>query len=538
MKNISCGKCHVVSSILLSFLFVIFSCSLLWAQGFISDERPPVAKEDAKPAFVQGQVVVKFIYGRHVESIQSSNSFEISSWENGPYGFTRLFIDGDVLEACTELMKNPDVAIAEPNYIRYLQITPNDKFFFRQENLMLSNAERAWNIETGDASVTVAVIDTGVDTVHPDLKANLLKGYDFVGTGDDDESDDSGHGTAVCGVVAAIGNNGVGVAGAAWNISILPLRACGGARLTCSAFDEAKAIEEAILQDVDIINLSLGGTGVFSMEESACNDAWDAGIILFAAAGNNHLLGKIGDPETEGLINYPAGYANVIGVSSIDYPANGNLSAVVLSDFSNSGDAVTVTAVGSDVVTTAPSVEVEHLIFTQKADYGLISGTSFSTPLVSGMAAIIKSHFPNLTNVELRSRVENSVIDIGPPGWDNEFGYGLVDFQKALIGSTYASNNAFNFGVTTNPILNDDVIVVVKVKVPIDGAPVISYSYTDQGGLQTGIIPIIQSPTNPSIWTGRYTTLFSGNITFNVNGVYNGGSLQELEMDYFKGKSN
>ncbi|MCD6217732.1 S8 family serine peptidase, partial [bacterium] len=236
--------------------------------------------------------------------------------------------------------------------------------------------------------------------------------------------------------------------------------------------------------------------------------------------------------------NYPAGYANVIGVSSIDYPANGNLSAVVLSDFSNSGDAVTVTAVGNNVVTTAPSVEVEHPIFKQQYDYGLISGTSFSTPLVSGMAAIIKSHFPNLTNVELRSRVENSVIDIGPPGWDNEFGYGLVDFQKALVGSTYASTTAFNFGVTTNPILNDDVIVVVKVKVPIDGSPVISYSYTDQGGLQTGIIPIIQSPTNPSIWTGRYTTLFSGNITFNVNGVYNGGNLQELEMDYFKGKSN
>ena len=537
MKNMPDRKYRVAFYMLLSFLFVVFTCSLLWAQGFTSDARPPVAKEDAKPAFVQGQVVVKFIYGRHVESIQPSDSFGISSWEYLPYGFTRLFIEGDVLDACAELMKNPDVAIAEPNYIRYLQTTPNDPLFFRQVNLKISNAERGWNIETGDATVTVAVIDTGVDIVHPDLKANLLNGKDFRDT-DEDESDDSGHGTAVSGVVAAVGNNAVGIAGAAWNINILPLRACGGQNLTCSVVDEIEAIEEAILQGVDIINLSLGGMGKSSMEEGACNDAWDAGIVLFAAAGNNTLLGKIGDPETEGFINYPAGYANVIGVSSIDYPENGVLGNIVLSSYSNSGDAVTVTAVGNDVVTTAPSVEVEYLIFSQQADYGLISGTSFSTPLVSGMAAIIKSHFPNLTNVELRSRVENSVIDIGPPGWDNEFGYGLVDFQKALIGSTYASNNAFNFGVTTNPILNDDVIVIVKVKVPIDGDPVISYSFNDQGGLQTGIIPIIQSPTNPSIWTGRYNTLFSGNITLNVNGVYNGGNLPELEMDYFKGKSN
>ncbi len=537
MKNILRSQFGFLTLMFVSFLFVVFSCPLLWAQGYTIDEKLPVANDKAKPAFIKGQVVVKFTYGSHVESIESSDTFEISSWEYLPYGFTRLFIEGDVLAACDELRKNSDVSIAEPNYVRYLHITPDDPLFFRQENLMLSNAERAWNIETGDSSVTVAVIDTGVDKVHPDLKANLLKGANFRDS-DLDESDDSGHGTAVCGVVAAVGNNALGISGAAWDINILPLRACGGSNLTCSVVDEVEAIAEAILQGVDIINLSLGGMGKSSMEEGACNDAWEAGIVLFAAAGNNGLLGKIGDPETEGFINYPAGYANVIGVSSIDYPENGNLSQVVLSSFSNSGDAVTVTAVGSSVVTTAPSVVVEHLIFSQKADYGRIDGTSFSTPLVSGMAAIIKCHFPNLTNVELRSRIENSVTDIGPAGWDDQFGYGLVDFQKALRGATYASNNAFTFGVTTNPLLNDDVIVIVKVKVPMDGDPVISYSYTENSTLKTGIIPIVQSPTNPSIWTGRYSTLFSGNMTFNVNGVYNGSNLPELEMDYFKGKSN
>ncbi|MBU1023302.1 S8 family serine peptidase [bacterium] len=519
---------------LISFLLI---CPYGFAQGNVINKRPPVDSEPAKPAFVSGQVVVKFEKGNHVESIKDSSSFELITWEHLPYGFTRLYIKGNVLEACNELQMNAGVKVAEPNYIRHLHKTPNDPLFFRQDNLKLSNAEKAWNIETGVSTVIVAVIDTGVDKVHPDLSANLIPGANFRDSSGD-ESDDSGHGTAVCGVVSAVGNNGVGVAGAAWNVKILPLRACGGPNLTCSVVDEAEAIQEAIVQGADIINLSLGGFGASTIEESAVNDAWFAGIVVFAAAGNDGFLGKFGDPETESWINYPAGYANVIGVSSVDYPLNGDVNQIVLSDFSNSGDAVSVTAVGRDVVSTAPSEPVEFLIFSEQADYGRIDGTSFSTPLVAGMAAIIKSHFPSLTNTELRAKIESSVTDIGAPGWDNEFGFGLVDFQKALIGSTYSSNSAFNFGVTTNPILNDEVIVVVKVKVPIVGSPVITYQYEDEGVPMNGTVSIWQTPNNPAIWTGRFNTLFSGNIVFKINGNDSGGNLPELKMDYFKGRSN
>jgi subtilisin family serine protease len=529
---------------LLFFLAIVLMFQILSyhqtasAAKFQNGEKPPVAFQNHEIAFVPGEVVVKLAKNKSVEDFRNEESFRLYDSQVLSNGFRRLWIDGDVLEACNELKKDQSVIVAEPNYIRYLQVTPNDPLFSRQDNLKLSAAEIAWNIETGDSDVIVAVIDTGVDKQHPDLIANLLPGKSFFQS-DTDESDDSGHGTAVSGVVAASANNNLGVSGSAWNVKILPLRACGGPTLTCSVVDEAEAIEEAIVQGADIINLSLGGVGKSIIEEEAVNNAWNAGIVLIAAAGNGNpgLLGKVGNPENEGFINYPAGYANVIGVGSVDYPPNGDLSQVQKSTFANYGDAVSVTAVGNDVVTTAPSVEVDYLIFDKKADYGQIDGTSFSTPLVSGMAALIKSHFPNITNTELRSRIETSAVDVGPTGWDDEFGYGVVNFQRALLGSTHASNTAFNMGVTTNPVLNDDVIVIVKVKVAIIGDPSVVYSYWEDGQLKSGVVTLTPIPDLTSVWSGNIRTSFSGNITLKLNGTGPGGNLPELQTEYFKGEN-
>ena len=533
----------VTLSVVLAVMSFCFLMSPAFAAKLPSGRKIPIDHQKAAAEFVPGQVIVKFRNSDGINLMRKPSSFNLKSWHVGPFGYTRIFIDGDINKACSELKKDPNVLVAEPNCVRYLMTTPNDPLFIQnmQLNLKLANAELGWNIETGDAEVVVAVIDTGVDKQHPDLHANLLPGKNFKDdTGD--ESDDSGHGTAVCGVVGAVGNNGVGVTGSAWNVRILPLRSCGGPGLSCSIFDEAEAIDEAIAQGADIINLSLGGTGEYDIEREACEAAWNAGIVLFAAAGNQGLLGKKLDPDTKDNINYPAGYDCVCGVSSVDYPPNGDLNQIQLSSFSNSGDAVSVTAVGSSVVTTAPSVDVPYLIFSKQVpqpQYGRIDGTSFSTPLVSGMAALIKSHFPNLTNLELRKKVESSVVDIGPQGRDDKFGWGLVDFQKALSGSTFASNAAFNFGVTTSSIMNDDVIVVVKVKQPISGIPAISFSYLENGSLHNGLIPLKIVPNDISIWAGRLHTQFSGVITFKINGVATGGgNLPELSMEYFKGKSN
>lgn len=532
-------RLFVRTIILIVTIFCFFTISPPTFTGEMpKGERPPIVSEQAKPEYIPNQVIVKFRDGYREESLRKPSSFKLQAWRKLPFGFTQLNIEGDVKKACEELMKDPSIEVAEPNYVRYLQVKPNDELYFRQDNLKLSRAELGWNVETGDASVIVAVIDTGVDKQHPDLASNLIPGANFRdSTGD--ESDDSGHGTAVAGVAGAVGNNGRGIAGAAWKVSILPLRACGGQSLTCNVIDEVEAIEEAIAQGADIINLSLGGFGKSTMEETACIKAWQAGLIIFAAVGNQGLLGKVGDPDTEGNINYPAGYDSVCGVASVDYPPNGDLNQIARSSFSNYGDAVFVTAVGGSVVTTAPSVEVPYLIFNQKADYGRIDGTSFSTPLVSGLAALVKSHFPNLTNQELKTKIKNCVIDIGPSGWDDNFGWGLVDFKNAMIGSTHSSNSAFNVGVTTSPILNDDIIIIIKVKVPISGNPIVTYSYQDGSKLRSGSIGVIKLQNQNNIWATRFHTLYSGTITFKINGTaQGGGNLPELVLEYLKGKSN
>jgi serine protease len=503
-----------------------------------SGEEPSVAFQNHESAYMPGEVVVKFAGKRTVNDLAPFKSFKLYDSQAVSFGFRRLWIDGDVEKACEELRKDPSVLSAEPNYIRYLQYIPNDALFAQQHNLKLAAAELAWNIETGDPDIIVAVIDTGVDKQHPDLIANLLPGKNFY-RNNPDESDDSGHGTAVSGVIAASANNSIGIAGSAWNIKILPLKACGGPALNCGIVEEANAIEEAIAQGADIINLSLGGPSTSPIEETAVNEAWDAGLVLIAAAGNGNpgKLGKLGT-ESEIYINYPAGYEHVIGVGSVDYPPNGDLAQVKRSNFANYGDAVSVTAVGSDVISTAPSVDVPYLIFDKKADYGQIDGTSFSTPLVSGMAALIKSHFPNITNSELRSRIETSAVDVGPVGWDDEFGYGVVNFQRAMFGSTHGSNPAFNLGITTNPILNADIIVIVKVKVEITGTPTLNYSYWQDSQLVSGMITLTPVPDLTTVWSGSLRTNFPGNITFRLNGTGPGGNLPELQAEYFKGRGD
>ena len=219
----------------------------------------------------------------------------------------------------------------------------------------------------------------------------------------------------------------------------------------------------------------------------------------------------------------------------MDYPTAGDLTQIHLSNFSNSGDAVSVTAVGSQVVTTIPVVDVQYPIFGSKKDYASVSGTSFSTPLVSGIAALIKSHFPEMNNSEIRDQVQRAVWDVGDTGWDNEFGWGLVDFQKALVSGTHASNEAFNLGVTASPILPDDIIIIVKAKVGMTNKPVIYYVISDiHGIIESGTIDIKAIPGDGTIFSGRLHTERIGAINFSVCGTSVSGPLPDLYLEYHK----
>lgn len=184
------------------------------------------------------------------------------------------------------LSRNPNFEFAEPDYIATIVLTPNDPYYASfQWHLPKVAAPTAWDTTTGSTNVTVAVIDSGVQAAHPDLAGRVLPGFDFVNN-DADPSDDNGHGTAVAGVAAAQGNDGIGIAGAAWNVAILPVKT-----MNASGSGSYSAIANGITYAADrgarIINLSLGGTATSSTLQNAVSYAWNKGSLLVAAAGNN-----------------------------------------------------------------------------------------------------------------------------------------------------------------------------------------------------------------------------------------------------------
>src|SRR6476469_347487 len=216
----------------------------------------------------------------------------------------------------------------EPNYIYRAFFTPNDPEYSKQWNLRSINAEAAWD-ETRGRGVTVAVIDTGVSRV-PDLKdTQFVEGYDFVNDRADAD-DDNGHGTHVAGTVAQATNNGYGVAGVAYEASIMPLKVLSGSG-GGTVSDIAEAIKFAADNGAGVINMSLGGGGESQLMQEAIEYAHSKGVVIVAAAGNSD----------ENEASYPARYPRVIGVSALN-------SAGEKAFYSSYGAGVDIAAPGGD----------------------------------------------------------------------------------------------------------------------------------------------------------------------------------------------
>jgi len=247
-------------------------------------------------------------------------------------------------------------------YVTALATTANDPHYPEQWALRVLNVPQAWGfLPTTPATLTVAVIDSGVCYDHPDLAGQVLAGYDYVDD-DTDPRDEYGHGCSVAGIISARADNATGIAGIAPYVQILPLRVLNEAGIGTYS-DVAKAIVDATNQGADIINLSLGGVNPSPLLADAVAYAVSNGVTVVGAAGNN----------ASPTVFYPAAYPDVIAVGSIDP----NLS---LSSFSNYGDGIDVFAPGRDIIST-------HI------DGGYIykSGTSFAAPHVSAMIALAKT---------------------------------------------------------------------------------------------------------------------------------------------------
>jgi len=317
-------------------------------------------------------------------------------------------------EVIRALESDPAVEYAEPDYLATINLVPNDPFYSAyQWHLPKIAAPAAWDTTTGLSSVCIAVVDSGVDPSTPDLSGRLLPtGYDFANF-DNDPSDDNGHGTSVAGTAAAAGNNSQGVAGVAWGVSILPVKVMA-ADGTGSYSAIASGINYAATNGAKIINLSLGGTSSSRTLQDAVKFAWSQGAVVIAAAGNNGTTNPV----------YPAAYTECVAVSAIN-------SADTITSWSSRGSYVDLCAPGENIATTGTN-----------GSYVSVSGTSFSSPIVAGVAALAASVNPLLNNSNIVSMLKGTADDLGVSGVDTLYGYGRVNASKAVASAVQSPTPA------------------------------------------------------------------------------------------------
>ncbi len=306
------------------------------------------------------------------------------------------------------LTQDPRVEYAELDHLVHATIIPNDTSYDVQWGPSKIKAPAAWDVSTGGSDTIIAILDTGVDLNHPDLKDKIVPGWDFAND-DPTPQDDHEHGTHVAGIAAAETNNGIGVAGISWQARIMPVK----------VLDEngdgfyshvAEGVLYACNHGAQIINLSLGGSTYSPTLEDAVEQAYADGCLIVAAAGNGG-----GD-----FVDYPARFPDAMAVAATDQSD----ARAGFSDY------------GPEVEVAAPGVNIYSTLWNDK--YGWKSGTSMAAPHVAGQAALIWSVCPDPTNEEVRSIIDSTADDRGASGWDAYYGYGRINAVDAVQAATPA----------------------------------------------------------------------------------------------------
>ena len=402
--------------------------------------------------FARGQILVKFKPGTPASekaAVHRQNSSRVLD-EIPQIGVQTITAPGGrELAHARKYAANPNVEFAEPDFLAYpLEVVPNDPAFANwQWGLHYIQAPAAWDISRGSESTVIAVVDTGVMYTHEDLSGRILPGYDFYDR-DNDPMDENGHGTHVTGILGAVTNNGIGVAGVTWSNKILPIKVFGSSGSTTTSVI-ANGITYATDRGARVINMSLAGSSSSSTLKSAVDYAYNRGVVMAAGSGNNGTLG----------IYYPAAYPNVLAIGASD-------SYDQRSSISNYGP-------GLDVLAPHNAMSTSRWV-----GYGTMGGTSVSTAYASGVCALILSVNPGLTPAEVMQIVRDTADDIAPTGWDQYSGYGRINACRALA-------RASQTGGAPPPDSDPPSVNLVS---PADGAVLsgtasLSASATDEGGV-------------------------------------------------------
>lgn len=405
--------------------WLIAACILLLAAvgpGIGAPAAP--AAPQAGAAFVSDEVLVKFEPGVNPAAVARSVGARI----HGRIPTLDVFIlkvpEGTVEATVLALSNNSLVEFAEPNGIATIVADPDDPY----DNSTCYNSSRhgcvtqwgwgkirayaAWDLTTGGGTVRVAVVDTGVDSSHPDLPVVVAQ-RDFANN-DTNAEDDNGHGTHVAGTIGALTNNGTGVAGANWAVALVAVKV-----LSASGSGSYSAVANGITWAADngakAINLSLGGYVPSNTLKSAVNYAWNKGAVLACAAGNDGMNWKL----------YPAAYENCIAVAATDENDN-------KASFSNYGSKwVDVAAPGVHILSTMPNSTVylntEYGYF---QNYDSLNGTSMATPHVAGLAGLVWARGACGNTSCVRSKIESTADKIAGTG--TYWKWGRVNYYNAV----------------------------------------------------------------------------------------------------------
>ncbi|MDN7241643.1 S8 family serine peptidase [Planococcus sp. N028] len=457
--------------IVINFLLTFF----LFSTNVLADDimvEPQISKNstatmfDDEKEYNSHELIVKFKTGVTAAEKQKVldlvEGTEVSSMMNGEISLVSIPKSNELVTVADQMLKQKTIDFVQPNYEVERTYTPIDSGYQKQWHLKKIQMPKAWDITKGSSKITVAVIDGGVQTNHPDLKGKIVSPYNAVTGGTAIPSDM--HGTHVAGTIAASINK-TGVVGVAPNIKLMPINVFYG--LSADSYDVADAIIYAADNGANVINMSIGSYYYSYVEDLATAYAKDKGVTIIASAGNDDTSKN----------SYPAALASVIAVSATD-------SKDRITNFSNYGYNIDIAAPGVDIYAT-----------TTGSSYRYLSGTSMAAPVVSGVAALILSKNPLLSPDQVENILAKSSVDLGSEGWDYFYGYGRVDALQALKKTPAPITDITSSSTFTASGANKNSISLTAQK----GATLSVYIQNSKGTTIKKVVP-------PGKWTGGKLT--------------------------------